>query len=131
MGQKNDPSPTEIGGFRWLMPSNRGKTERVQRRGERVVNALFSDALRPINQGLILVFAGDAAKPCATFTGAHQGDVGTAARAEARCDSEVDVLCKVVFVPESLQFRCWHGHVALVDAPAAATIANVDRWLHA
>ena len=92
--------------------------------------AMHSDVLGPIDQGVIVVFTGDAAKPRAPLCSADQGHVGMAARSEARGYTEVDVLGEFVLLPERFEFVLRYGQVALVDTATTTAVADVDRWLH-
>ena len=128
------PKPTH-NGFkmcRGTLPcaSNGVKAQGKQTLWETVVFAVLSNLLRPIHQGTIVVLTGDAAEPCSSLFGAHQGHVSTAARSKARGDTEVDVLGEFVLSPERFEFVLRHGQVALVNAAATTAVADVDRWLH-
>ena len=112
-----------------ICASNGVKSQGKQALWETVVFAALSNPLRPINQRPVVVFTGDAAKPSSALCSAHQGDVGTAARAQTRGHPEVDVLGEVVLPPERFEFILRHGQVALVDAATATAVANVDRGL--
>lgn len=76
--------------------SVRCELQRKKRVGQRVFLTVFNRAFGPVDEGVVLLFVGNATKPGSTLYGAHEGHVRTAARTKARGHSEVDVLCMLV-----------------------------------
>lgn len=79
--------------------SVRCELQRKKRIGQRVLLTAFNRAFGPVDEGVVLLFVGNATKPGSTINGAYQGHVRMAARTKARGHSEVNVLCKLVLFP--------------------------------
>ena len=91
---------------------------------------MFNRAFGPVDEGLVLLFVGNATKPRSLLVGFDEHHIRLAARSEAGGDVQFHMFTEFVFLPCRLEAVNRNGHVALVHAPTAASIAYVDLCFH-